>query len=127
MERIDSHEVAKRMREAADLIDQHDTIPMDSRIELTFYWVDTKEKLAAWVRMMSGLKADSNNGHHWVKGTIGNLQVTLYYSAGLLAPTTVETVKEVRTESGKADFAKLLAETQPVVPDAAPAELAVDM
>lgn len=52
--------------------------------EIHVYNVGDRESLAKWVRLMDKPRGDRSANTCWVKGMIGDLEVTVFYAVGLM-------------------------------------------
>lgn len=106
---IGINELARTLRELLERLDTAD-LPLDARcnFKLSVYGCDDRDELRDWAKFMREPKTDRNEGTHWLKEYSDGLEITVFYTPGLLAATKlIEAETEVDSAEG---LAKLLDE-----------------
>lgn len=105
-------EVVAALRELADRLEQTGPPPgpVDIRAHLTAFDVTDRETLRWFAWLMDAPQAQSRGSHHWIKGRVGEVEISVHYKAGLLGKTKRRTRVIVETET-EPDVQGLLAGT----------------
>jgi len=69
-------------------------------IDVNFHWCNSLNNLKLIRSLVPSMTADKSRGTHWVKGDLHpSIEVTAYYTAGLLGKTTKRKVVERTCET----------------------------
>lgn len=90
------NELIANLRALADRLESANLNPQcDPNVQIHFHRIQDREGLAEVVRLMESPVPDSNDGCHWISGTICGIKSNAFYRAGLLGKTKKTTVVEV--------------------------------